>query len=158
MKTIHTTTLIDAPAEVVWNVITDLDHYRDWNPFITELAGDLRVGGRLQATFTLANRKPRTFTPTVTVLEPGRRLTWVGRLAVPRLFDAEHTIAIEPRSGRTELLHTEHFRGLLPLMLGRLLAATHDAFVTMDEALAQRARTIAAGSPTSLRRADGRSG
>lgn len=143
MKTIHTTTLVDAPPEIVWNVITDLPRYQDWNPFITELAGDLRVGGRLRATFSLAGRKPRTFMPTVTILEPGQQLTWLGRPAIPRMFDAEHTLAVESADSGTAFIHTEHFRGVLPPVMGRLLAATHDAFVAMDSALARRAQALA---------------
>lgn len=146
MTTIQTTRDIDAPPEVVWQVITDLTRYRDWNPFITSLDGDLRVGGQLRATFSLPGRKPRTFTPTVIVFEPGRQLTWLGRLAIPKLFDGEHSFSIEPRDGRTLFIHTERFRGLLPPLLGRMLAATHDAFVAMDTALARRAETVAAGA------------
>jgi hypothetical protein len=145
VKTIHNVTVVDAPAETVWRVITDLDHYGEWNPFITALSGDLRVGGRLSATFALAGAKPRTFTPTVTVLEPGRRLTWLGHLAIRGLFDAEHTIAISPREQRTELTHTEHFRGLFVPLLRGTLAKTHQAFLAMDAALARRA-TAPAGS------------
>jgi hypothetical protein len=144
MKTIHSETAIAAPADVVWQVITDLPRCREWNPFITALAGDLRVGGPLRATFTLAGRKPRTFIPTVTALEPDRRLTWLGRLAIPKLFDGEHALAVEPHDGATLFIHTEHFHGVLPPLMGRLLAATHDAFLAMDAALARRAEALAA--------------
>lgn len=139
MKTIRNVTHIAAPPEAVWQIVTDLDGYREWNPFITSVSGDLRVGGRLRATFTLADAKPRTFTPTVTVHETGHRLTWVGHLAVRGLFDAEHTIAVEPQADGTELVHSEQFRGVLVPLLRRTLHKTHDAFLAMDRALAERA-------------------
>jgi hypothetical protein len=143
VKTIETTNFIEAPTDIVWNVITDFDAYASWNPFITELAGEPRLGGRLRATFTLPGRKPRTFTPTVVALEPGRRLSWLGRIAIPKLFDAEHILAVTSRNGGSEFVHTENFRGLLPPLLGRLVAATHEAFVAMDTALKQRAEMMA---------------
>ena len=139
MKTIETITDIDAPADVVWQIITDFDRYPDWNPFITELHGSLHEGARLRATFTLAGRKPQTFTPRITILEPGRRLVWCGGLAIPRLFDAEHTLAVEASGPATVFTHREHFRGVLVPMLGKTLTATHDAFIAMDAALARRA-------------------
>jgi hypothetical protein len=143
VKTIETITFIEAPTNVVWNVIADFDGYADWNPFVTALAGEPRVGARLRATFTLPGRKPRTFTPTIVAFEPLRRLSWLGRVAIPRLFDAEHTLVIDSCNGGTEFMHTERFRGLLPPLLGGMLAATHEAFVAMDAALKQRAETMA---------------
>ncbi|MEU4430236.1 SRPBCC domain-containing protein [Nocardia rhamnosiphila] len=35
---------VDAPAEVVWSVLTDFDRYGDWNPFISRCRADLTVG------------------------------------------------------------------------------------------------------------------
>ena len=141
MKTIETITQIDAPAEVVWQIITDFERYPEWNPFITELCGSLREGARLRATFTVAGRKPQTFEPRITVIEPGKRLVWSGRLAIPRLFDAEHILAVDGLDRSATFTHREHFRGLLVPVLGKTLAATHDAFRAMDAALARRAES-----------------
>jgi hypothetical protein len=141
VKLIETTSRIDAPPEVVWGVITDFAAYPDWNPFITSLGGDLREGARLRATFQLANRKPRTFRPTVTVVDPGRRLVWRGRLAIPKLFDAEHGFVVRPFDSGTGFVHTERFRGVLPSLLSGVLTATHDAFIRMDQALVARAES-----------------
>ncbi len=35
---------VDAPAAVVWEVITDLDRYGDWNPFVVEARSTLKPG------------------------------------------------------------------------------------------------------------------
>jgi hypothetical protein len=149
VKTIETTTDIDAPPEVVWEVITDFARYREWNPFITELLGELQQGARLRATFALAGRKPQTFTPTLTDVDPNRRLVWNGRLAVPKLFDAEHIFEVAPHGTGSRLVHREHFRGVLVPLLRSTLTATHDAFTRMDAELAQRAEALAAPLPTS---------
>lgn len=147
MKTIETITRIDAPPEVVWQIIADFDRYPEWNPFITELHGALRRGARLRATFALAGRKPQTFRPRITVLEPGKRLLqWHGRLAIPRLFDADHILAVEPHGTGSRFVHREHFRGVLVALLRKTLAATHDAFAAMDAALAHRAEQTSARS------------
>jgi hypothetical protein len=147
VKTIETFTDVNARPEVVWDVITDFTAYGEWNPFITEISGELREGARLRAKFSIAGRKPRTFTPTVRVVDPGRRLAWRGRLAIPRCFDAEHVLAVEPAATGCRFVHREGFTGVLVPFLRSTLAATHDAFVAMDRALAQRAEAIAGARP-----------
>jgi hypothetical protein len=147
VRTIETVNEIEAPTEIVWDVVTDFARYGEWNPFITALAGELHPGARLRATFSLAGRRPRTFTPTLTAVEPGRRLAWRGCLAVAGLFDAEHMFALEPRDTRTRFVHRETFRGMLVPFVRRTLAATHDAFVRMDDALVGRAQAIARHRP-----------
>jgi hypothetical protein len=77
------------------------------------------------------------------VLDPGRRLTWRGHLAIRGLFDADHIIAIEAREERTELTHIEHLHGLLVPLLRGTLTKTHEAFLAMDAALARRATASA---------------
>ena len=44
MKHLATEISINAPADVVWEVLTDLDSYSEWNPHVVEAAGEVRVG------------------------------------------------------------------------------------------------------------------
>lgn len=150
MKRIETSVEVDAPPDVVWSVVADFPSYPEWNPFITAIDGEFEMGARLRATMALPGRKPRVFTPTVIVLDPGRRLTWLGRLFVPGLFDGEHTLQVEGLGdGPATFVQSETFRGVLPPLLGGLLTETHAAFETMNAALAARAETVASagGSP-----------
>jgi hypothetical protein len=39
---------IDAPARVVWQVITDLAAYGEWNPFVPECRSSLRPGDPIE--------------------------------------------------------------------------------------------------------------
>jgi len=41
MKTIKTSIIIQASAEHVWTILTNLDAYADWNPYIVLARGDL---------------------------------------------------------------------------------------------------------------------
>ena len=36
---------IHAPADVVFQLMSDLPRYKDWNPFLVEASGDIRMGG-----------------------------------------------------------------------------------------------------------------
>ena len=41
MKTLHTQIDIDAPAERVWDTLTNIAEYSIWNRFIPHLAGTI---------------------------------------------------------------------------------------------------------------------
>src|SRR5688572_18551718 len=97
MLELHTDIEIAAPATHVWSILTEFAAYPQWNPFLARVDGVPEPGQRLEVTFCPSGSKPMTMRPTVLHAEPGVRLTWLGRLAgVPKLFDGEHTFAIEP--------------------------------------------------------------
>ncbi|MEL6984890.1 MAG: SRPBCC domain-containing protein, partial [Actinomycetota bacterium] len=84
---IQTEIFIEAPTEVVWQHLTDLAGYRDWNPFIVESVGDVAVGAKLTNRMQPPGGRAVTFKPTVTEVEAGRTFEWLGRLGLPGIFD-----------------------------------------------------------------------
>ncbi len=141
-----TTTIdIDAPPAVVWEILTDLPAYADWNPFIIESSVDT-ADGRPTTGATMTNRmqppggRAVTFKPTVTELDDGRVLEWLGRLLVKGLFDGRHRFELAPLDGGTRLHHAETFTGILvPLFKRSLDGGTLDGFHAFNDALKQRA-------------------
>ena len=113
---------IDASAEQVWRVLTDLGSYAQWNPFITHAQGTAEPGTRLSLRMQPVGARGVTLRPTVIEASPGRRLRWLGRFGVPGLFDAEHIFTITSLDrGGVRLAQDEQFRGLLvPLLAGSL--------------------------------------
>lgn len=150
MRTVRIETPIAGPVEAAWEVLTDFPVYAEWNPFIRSIEGDLREGARLRATLQLPGRRPRTFTPTVTSVEPGHRISWLGRLWVPGLVDAAHSFELVPGESGLVFVHREDFRGLLVPALGGVVRETRAAFAAMNDALVQRVDAVTAGSSGSL--------
>lgn len=131
---------IAAPPEQVWHHLTDLAAYAGWNPFITSAAGSVAVGARLTLRMEPPGGRAMTFRPTVTQVEPGRVLEWLGRLGVPGLFDGRHRFELQPTAAGTRLVHREWFRGLLVrAMRGSLDGPTRQGFEAMNAALAEQA-------------------
>ena len=134
---IHTEITIEAAPEEVWSVLTDLDRYQEWNPFLVSAEGDVAVGQRLVNRLQPPGGRAQTFRPTITVVEPNRAFEWLGRLGLPGIFDGRHRFDLEPTDdGGTRLVHQEHFRGLLvPFMRRMLDGSTREGFELMNEAL-----------------------
>src|SRR3546814_17825715 len=106
---LHTEIEIGAPPAVVWVVLTDLPAYPDWNPFITSSQGALAVGERLVNRLEPPGGRPITFKPTITEIEDGRALSWLGRLLLPGLFAGRHRFELLPSGEGTRLRNMERY-------------------------------------------------
>lgn len=132
---------IDAPPNRVWAILSDFDAHPDWNPFIREIRGSLRVGERLFVRLGPPGKKPMTFEPVVVEAEPARAFVWRGTLGAGWLFEGTHAFRLEALDGgRTRLHHGETFRDvLLPLLRKGLDTDTRRGFEAMNTALKARA-------------------
>jgi hypothetical protein len=142
---VHVETELEARPEDVWAVLTDLSRFSAWNPFIREASGTIEVGARVRVAPRTSLGLRLSFHPTVTVCAPPRELRWRGRFGSDLLARGEHTFAIAPSGeGRVRLIQHMEFRGLLPRVLGRLIAreATR-GFAAMNQALAARVTSSA---------------
>jgi hypothetical protein len=141
MKQLTTEIEFDGTAEETWAVLVDLPAHSEWNPFIEDIDGELRVGGKLDVRLQPVDERGITMHPTVLAAEPGRELRWIGHLRVPGIFDGEHRFLIEEVApGRVRFVQSERFRGiLLPLLWKKLRhGGTAKGFRAMNEALARR--------------------
>ena len=112
---------IDAGTDAVWSVLSDFTHYGEWSNF-SRVEGTARVGSRLTV------RMPGfSFRPTLTVVEPGRELQWVGTLVSRRLFHGSHSFTLVPNpDGTTHLTNREEFSGALVALTGRFVKGDGD--------------------------------
>ena len=137
---LHTEIDIEASPEVVWDILTDLDHYGDWNPFIVSAEGDVAVGERLTNRLQPPGGKAMTFRPTVTAAEAEQSFEWLGRLGLPGIFDGRHRFELKATPTGTHFVQTEHFSGVLVRFMRKSLdTGTHDGFEAMNTALKTRA-------------------
>jgi hypothetical protein len=145
MRTIRTTIDLDVPPDLAWQVLTDFDAHADWNPFMTSITGTDTLGTRLTVALAPPGGRRMTFRPRVTAAEPGRLLEWLGTLGVPGLLDGRHRFLLEPLTGgRTRLVHSETFRGLLVRPLWRSMAGpTTTGFEQFNTAFAERCVVVA---------------
>ena len=142
MKNLETSITIAAPIQTVWNILTSFEEYPSWNPFITKIEGELKMGGQLSNTLMI-NGKPNYFQPNIITLEEGRKFEWLGSGPLG-MFNGQHYFELEDLgNNQTKLIHGEHFSGwlrwLIMLMIGK---ETKRGFEAMNAALKARAEAM----------------
>ena len=135
---------IQASADRVWQLLTDIASFPEWNPFIRRASGEIRIGARLEVHIQPSGASGMTFRPTVLRAEPERELRWLGHLLIPGLFDGEHIFTLESLgANRVRFVQREVFTGLLvPLFARRLETDTRRGFEEMNRALKARAEQV----------------
>ena len=66
---------IDAPVDLVWDVLTDLRGYAAWNPWLVDCSGAPEPGAEVVAQVML-NGRPRRAVHRVLEVEPPTRFCW----------------------------------------------------------------------------------
>lgn len=137
MKELHSEIEIKASAERVWQVLTNIAAFPQWNPFIRMVSGEIRTGQRLEVHMQPSGARAMTFRPKVLKVEPNRELRWRGQLWIRGLFDGEHVFTIENIApGRVRFVQREEFSGVfVPLLARSLDRDTKRGFEEMNQAL-----------------------
>lgn len=143
MKHLVTEIKIDAPANVVWEVLTDLAAYPQWNPFIVEARGEAVVGTKLENRLQPPGGRSMKFKPTVTVVDPETKFEWLGVLGFRGIFDGRHIFELEADGDSTKLVQREEFTGIVvPLFARSLDKGTKAGFEAMNQAIKERAEAL----------------
>lgn len=131
---------IQAPAEVIWEIVRDLDRWKDWNPTYPHAEGEIRIGGLLSVTLALPGQPPQALKPKVLDWVPDAQLHWELRM-MGGLIKTLRYIEIETlANGSCVVDNGEIFGGLMGPSLGkRMGGAVRRGFRAMNEALKARA-------------------
>ncbi len=151
---IEKTVEINAPADIVWEVITDLPRYGEWNPFVRECESSLQPGEPIVMKVKIG-LMTQTAEEVIQDCKPQSHLSY-------------HMKPIEPgalssfRSHNLESMNTTHSRyhshfelkgwlmPLVRLMMGRNLRT---GFVGMTDGIKRRAEQLWAERQASSTRA-----
>jgi hypothetical protein len=67
---------IQAPAEIIWEVLGDVEGWPAWNPTYTKAKGTLGYGRPIELTLALPDQPPREIVATITEWVPDKQLLW----------------------------------------------------------------------------------
>lgn len=134
---IYTDIEISAKAEKVWNILTNLNDYSNWNPFLVKAEGTIQKGAKITIHVQPPGLKSMIFNPTIVKNEENRTLAWEGKFILPGIFDGEHTFIIEELGSKgVRLIQKEIYTGLvIPFMAKKLNQNTRSGFELMNQAV-----------------------
>jgi hypothetical protein len=136
MKNIQTEILINTDITKVWDVLMNFDSYPTWNPFITSISGERKLGNRLTVSINPPGGKGMTFKPNILTLEANKEFRWKGKLGINGIFDGEHYFILESvDKDITKFIHGEKFSGLLVPFVRKMLDKTQKGFQLMNESI-----------------------
>jgi hypothetical protein len=144
---------IKAPAHVVWEIVSDLSTWHEWNPLYTQAKGVVGFGELLTLTLALPGQKPRVIRPRVLDWAPDEAIHWKLSMLMG-LVDTTRYLEIEKMSDTGCIFSNgEIFDGPLgPMVAKRMKRAIREGFAAMGEALRDRAEArwrAVSGEPTS---------
>ncbi len=107
---IYTEVLIDAPAEKVWEILTDFDRLSEWSNTLVRLEGDFREGGQIKIGYK-AGPLTQNLEHAVKFFEEGRSFGWSDPLMMG--LSDRHIFQVNPTDeGKTLLMQTDHIKGI----------------------------------------------
>jgi hypothetical protein len=145
LKELRTEIEINTSPERVWKILTDFNKYEQWNPFIHKIIGQPKEGAKIEIHIETPGGKNRKYGPTLTKVDEGRELRWLGKSSLPWFLNGEHIFAIEKLdSQRVRFIQREVFDGLLTLLFGKSLDTdVRQGLEEMNRALKERAERTA---------------
>lgn len=121
---------IDAPADLVWDVFTDVGHWPDWTASVTSLTGldgpQIAVGRR----FAIKQPRMPKLVWTVTEVVPGASWTWVQHSPGGQT-SARHEVSAAAGGGTLVRQELEQ-RGILGSLVGVLMRQMTQRYLALE--------------------------
>jgi hypothetical protein len=131
---------IQAPAETVWEIVSNLKAWPSWNPYYSQFDVDLRIGAPAVITLTLPEREPQTVKGNVIDWIPYEQVH-IGVKFVGSLWQATRYLEIDAVSKNACILANGdyHFGPLARFMPRPLKAKVRRVFEHTNEMIKQKA-------------------
>jgi hypothetical protein len=140
MREIRTEIQIAAPVDQVWQVLTEFDNWKEWNPTINQAGGRASVGSILNITIRgKEGEDASNYQPVVLESDAPNSFRWRATMMAAFVFKNDRVFVLTAKDGGTHLVHTEEFTGLMvPLMWKKLEDFVEPTLEKMNQALVKK--------------------
>lgn len=124
---------INAPASIVWGLLTDVSSYARWNPAVVSIEGSIEQGSTIRLVSTASPK--RTFTLKVAELRAPHHMVWTDGMPFG-LFTGRRTYTItDTGSAVSEFIMVEEFTGPLAGLITKAIPDLTESFDTFADGL-----------------------
>ena len=144
MREIRTEIQISAPIDNVWNILTEFNNWKDWNPTINRADGSASVGSKLNITIRGKDGKDASnYQPVVLESNAPNSFRWRANMMADFVFKNDRVFVLTAKDGGTQLIHKEEFSGLMvPLMWSMLKGFVGPTLENMNQALKKKVESL----------------
>ena len=134
---------IRAPAQVIWDLVADIERWENWNPLYPKARGALRIGSQLELEVALPQSARRTIRPVIVDWVPREQMIW-RQSVLAGLMKSRRYIEIEQLTETGCIFSNgEIFEGALgPMVARRRRREIRAGFAAMGEALKARVEAV----------------
>ena len=139
-------TEINASVGQMWQILSDLESWSEWNRLNPGASGTLVVGETLTLNTIAAPNKVRSSKAKVIEYETKRTIRWTGGLPIPGLYRIEHWFRLEPHGeSACRVIHGDKHQGLLVALILKPFGADFERYLR-DTNAALKAQAEEVGS------------
>ncbi len=134
---------IRAPLSVVWDVLTNLRAYGEWNPFIVEADGQMSEGAVIATTVNFPGNRERNFKRRLLKLTPMTELRWSWTALLKAMAYSEQFFQLRAVSEeRVRLAVGENLAGMFMPRTQPDLSRVSQGLTLMCQAIKRRAEAL----------------
>ena len=135
---------INAPQQLVWDILLDLKRYPEWNPFTHQVISTLRIDDPVDLYVAMPKRGERKQREFIKAVDKPGYLAWGMHMGSPWLLKALRTQNIEAIAvDRCQYFSDDHLQGLLTPVVKLIYSnSIHSGFNAVAYALKKRAESL----------------
>lgn len=137
MNELRTELSLEAPAERIWELLTDLKLYPQWNPLFQRATGKMSVGEKLELEVHLPDIDPFIVSPKIQSVEIRSGFCWKHTVLSVGFFTWKYCAELEILApDRLKFIQRSSFGGILgPLFSLGMKTSVMDGLIRMNEAM-----------------------
>jgi hypothetical protein len=109
-KSVHTELTIPATPEEIWSILMDVPGYKEWNPVLIPIEGELVEGNKLKYRMIQPGGTESVVDSKVVKIIEHKLLNQYG--GIPGFLTFDHRYILEPVNGGTRVTIHEDYRGI----------------------------------------------